>query len=745
MRRIVGAGFLALVLLASCSYETVTLPPVLPTPSENSSIYAADGTLITTLEAEQNRQNIALEKLPEFLPQAVIAIEDERFYEHSGVDLTAVLRAAAANARAGEITGGASTITQQYVKNVYLSGEQTVSRKVEEAALAFQIERSYSKDLILELYLNTIYFGRGQYGVQSASYEYFGKPVTEVTLAEAALLAGMIQSPSNVDPYLRPERALARRNVVLERMLELDMIDEERFERASGAGLRLATEGTAVAGEERYPAAYFVEEVKQWIINDPRFGSTRSERINLLFGGGLRIQTTIDLDLQAQAEAAVARVLADPATYPQAALTTLDPRNGHVLAMVGGRDYWGPEPYARYNLATGKGRQSGSSFKPVVLASALESGMPIVNQYNGPGAISIPRHEAPTWNVRGGCGRVTLVEATVQSCNTVYAQLIMDVGGPEAIETAHRLGVRSELQTNEAAVLGTNDVTTMDMATAFSTFANHGVRVDPVLVTRIVKADGTVLYENEYRQEKVLGPAVADLVTWTLQQVVQRGTGTRAQLPDRPAAGKTGTTENSWDAWFVGYTPQRATAVWVGFAEEPIPMEPPTTPITVFGGTWPAEIWREVMVAAHSGLAPAEFVDPPARVFAGVGSSGEYLDNRVVPTVLGRPLQRAIIDLVKEGYLAQISWREEPEIPYGVVLDQYPERDGIAPVGSTVVLEVGRKPRRDDPNTPGDESSTPTGDEPDLVLETLSDYYNLITGQDEAPPPVLGPEDEAVG
>jgi penicillin-binding protein 1A len=748
MRRIASSGLLALtVLVGACSYETRTLPPALPTPSESSSIYAADGTLITTLQAEQNRENIALDKLPEFLPQAVIAIEDARYYEHNGVDLTAVLRAASTNATEGSVTEGGSTITQQYVKNAFLDDKQTVARKIEEAALALQLERTYSKDLILELYLNTIYFGRGQYGVQAASYEYFGKPVTEITLSQAALLAGMIQSPSTVDPFLRPDAALERRNIVLDRMLELEMIEPERHERGISRPLNLAEEagtGTAAPDDDdtdRYPAAYFVEEVKQWILNDPRFGETRDDRINLLFGGGLRIHTTIDLELQRQAEAAVARVLPDQATYPAGALTTMDPRTGHVLAMVGGRDYWADTdvvPYARYNLAMGKGRQSGSAFKPIVLAAALESGMPIIRQYSGPGAISIPRDQAPVWHVRGGCGLVTLVEATVRSCNTVYAQLVMDVGGEIAIEMARRLGVQSDLQSNEAAVLGTNDVTTVDMATAFGTFANHGVQVDPVLVTRIVRADGTILYENQYQQEKVLEAPVADLVTWTLEQVVQRGTGTRAQLADRPAAGKTGTTENSWDAWFVGFTPQRVTAVWVGFPEQPIPMEPPTTPITVFGGTWPAEIWHEVMTHANAGLPVEDFRDPPPTVFAGIGSDQEFIDNRHVPTVLGQSIPRATIALVREGYLAQVVWREERGIPHGVVLAQYPEREEIAQVGSTVVIEVGRPPPKEGEEAPPDDGS-------ELVLSTLADYYNLVTGQDEAPPPVVRPEDEAVG
>lgn len=742
MRRPVVWGLLVLALVASaCTYETRRLPPVLPTPSENSSIYARDGTLITTLEAEENRENIALEKLPSYLVDAVIAIEDERFYRHQGVDLTAVLRAASSNASAGEITEGGSTITQQYVKNVFLDDEQTVARKIEEAALALQLERTYSKDLILELYLNTIYFGRGRYGVQAAAYEFFGKSAPELGLAESALLAGMIQSPSSVDPYTRPQAALERRDAVLERMVELGSIDEGELEEATSDPLGITRTGPEPRVDQRYPAAHFVEEVKQWIINDPRFGATRDERINLLFGGGLRIHTTIDLELQARAEAAVAEVLPDPSTYPDAGVVTMDPRTGHVLAMVGGRDYWGDAPHARYNLARGKGRQSGSSFKPIVLASALQSGLPVITTYNGPGTISIPRPEAPLWNVRGGCGTVTLVEATVRSCNTVYAQLIMDVGAEEAIGTARALGIESPLESNEAAVLGTNDVTPLDMATAFGTFANHGYRIPPTFVSRIVRADGTVLYEHSLSPTEVLQPAVADLITWTLEQVVERGTGTRAQLPDRTAAGKTGTTENSWDAWFVGYTPQRATAVWVGYPQAQIPMTPPTTPITVFGGTWPAEIWNRVMQASHEGLPAREFPDPPAEVFAGVGASEEYIDHQNAPSVLGLPIVDAVVELAKHKHLTRIHWRDEPDrdVPRGVVLDQYPEPGEVVQLGSPITLEVARKPLEEGERRPEGEGQR-------LITATLNDYYDLVAPElNERNPAEVRPEDEAVG
>ncbi len=750
--RLVVAGAALFAFASACAYETARLPAALPTPSENSSIYARDGQLITTLQAEENRENIALASLPDHLPEAVIAIEDQRYYEHSGLDMPAVIRAARANTSEGEIAQGGSTITQQYVKNVYLDDDQTVGRKVEEAALALQLERTYSKDLILELYLNTIYFGRGRYGVQAAAYEYFGKPATEVSIAEAAMLAGLIQAPSEVDPYFAPEAALQRRTAVLDQMLDLGSVTENEYEVAVGEPLTLVSEEETVSQSQTYPAAHFVEEVKQWIIHDPRFGDTRDERINLLFGGGLRIVTTVDLDLQAEAEAIVGRVLPDPNTYPDAAVVTVHPGTGQVLAMVGGRDYWGSEPDAKYNLATGKGRQTGSSFKPIVFAAALQDGMSPLEKYDGPGSITIARENAPLWHVRGGCGSVTLIEATVRSCNTVYAQLIMDVGAQDAIDTAHALGVTSELQSNEGAVLGTNDATALDMAAAFATFSNHGYHVPPTLVRRIVKADGTILYESSIEAEPALTSGIADLVTWTLAQVIERGTGTGAKLPDRPAAGKTGTTDSNQDAWFVGYTPQRATAVWVGFPQAQIPMVPPTTPISVYGGTWPADIWREVMVAAHTDLDPEPFATPPPLAFAGLAVVDERIENGYVPSVLGRGLKAATIALIKEGYLAEIYWRDEPGLPQGAVLDQYPPAGEVHQTGRSVTLEIA-VPRTQEPNGTDPQDPEAAGDDigpfadldgDEVVLRILNDYYNLDAGE-QGPPETLGAADEAVG
>ncbi|MEZ5234908.1 MAG: transglycosylase domain-containing protein [Acidimicrobiales bacterium] len=320
-------------LLAACTYRRSDITPVIPQMSESSRIFAGDGTLLTVLHAEQNRQAVPYDQLPRTLIDAVVAIEDKRFWEHNGVDLQAVLRAARANATEGGIAQGGSTITQQYVKNALLDPQQTVNRKLKEMSLAWQLERTTSKELILELYLNTIYFGHGAYGVQAAAQTYFGVPVSQLDLAQAALLAGLIQSPSATDPYIAPEAAVERRNLVLTEMLDGGRITVAEELAAEAAPLQLAPEFSA---EDRFPAGHFVEEVKQFILTDTRFGATEEERRNLLFGGGVRIYTTIDLDLQALGERVIAEVLPDPVSQPDASLVALDPATGRG-AGHGGR------------------------------------------------------------------------------------------------------------------------------------------------------------------------------------------------------------------------------------------------------------------------------------------------------------------------------------------------------------------------------------------------------------------------
>src|SRR4051812_24050311 len=591
MRRWAAALVIAAVVASGCSYTPPRAALAPPTLNQSTLIFDAKGRLITRLEAEENRENVKLSELPRNLLDAVVAIEDDRFWEHNGVDVKAILRAAVTNTQSGEVEQGGSTITQQYVKNALLGDEKTINRKVKEAILAVQLERTSTKERILELYLNTIYFGNGAYGVEAASQEYFGTSASDIDLAQAALLAGLIQAPSNTDPYDSPDAALARRGVVLRRMAQLGFIDKPEADFASAQQLLV----DAKPAEARYPAAHFVERVKRFVLDDPRFGATPAERRQLLFGGGLRIQTTLDLDKQAEAEFAVASVR-PPAPGPEAALVSMEPGTGYVRALVGGRDFFSGGERAKLDLATGgPGRPAGSSFKPLVLAAALEKGITLDRVFRAPSHLTIPLASGD-WKVENyegeAGGTATLLDATVHSYNTVYAQVIMDVGPETAMDTAKRMGIASPLFPYPSAVLGTNDVHPIDMATAYGTLANRGVRVDPVFVTEISKVDGEVIYEQQHRQERAISEQVADEVTTALQQVVVRGTGTHARLADRPVAGKTGTGQEWRDAWFIGFTPDVVTAVWMGFPQEgQISMKPPATPIRVTGGAWAAAAW----------------------------------------------------------------------------------------------------------------------------------------------------------
>jgi len=685
---------------AACSYTTRAVLPPTAEEIQSSTLYAADGSLVHTFHAEENRKVIPLERIPRHVRDAVIAIEDERFYRHAGVDLRAVLRAVRTNAESGTIEQGGSTITQQYVKQELLKDDsQTVERKVQEASMAVQLERQYSKDRILELYLNAIYFGNGAYGVEAAAHQYFGKSVADLSLAEGALIAGLIQRPGATDPFDEPELAFERRQLVLDRMHENRMIDDAELLWAQNSPVTLASE--VVPAAERYPAAYFVEEVKQWILDDPRFGATAKERRDLLFGGGLRIQTTVDLAMQAQAEAAVAEILPGPAG-PAASLVSIEAATGYVRAMVGGRDFFGTGPIAKLNLATQGPRQTGSAFKPLVLATALAQGIDPETRIPAPACVTIPLENAPPWepcNYGGGSGgTVSIIEGTVRSYNTLYAQLMMRVGPAAATEAATRYGILSPLEAVPAAVLGSNSVTAMDMAGAYSTFANRGIRVAPVLVTRITRADGTVLFNHEHRQAKVLEANVADTLTSILEQVIERGTGTKAKL-DRPAAGKTGTADDWVDAWFAGYTPELATAVWVGFPElgpdgKLVQMRPPHTPLRVTGGSYPAEIWQRFMRGALAGRPPVGF-HPPTTTTTTPPATGAAPTTLAVgpptpvPNVIGKKADEAAEILREAGF--RVDWASTPDFspPPGRVEAQSPPPETTAPRGSTVTIEIG--------------------------------------------------------
>ena len=720
MRRLLLAFLVLASFAAACSYETQDFEALFGedfsvdqlATAQSSRIFDRNGTTITDLRGEQNRTDILFEQVPELVYNAVVAIEDERFWDHSGVDFKAILRAARSNVNSGGISQGGSTITQQYVGNVFLErSDQTAGRKVEEIFMARRFEQNFSKEFILGRYLNWVYFGNGAYGVEAAAREYFGPPdcarqqsideaddrdclkVTELTIVEAATIAGLIQAPGRFNPYDNYEAARDRRDLVLLRMLANEYITEDEYKVALLQPIELVEDIPIL--EERYPAAHFVDEVKQWFLDNELFGENREERAQLLFEGGLTIHTTIDLDLQARAEAAVESVLPDIAAdgrrNPDAAVVTLGTTSaddGHVLAMVGGRDFFGDGDFAKLNLASGTGRQAGSSMKPIALAAALQTGIPVTSNWNAPVRLTIdePQICGGPWNVRGGTGgTVSLIRATRSSLNTVYAQVMVALRPAVFVDWAERLGIgEGRLQPVCAAVLGSENVNMVEMATVFSTFSRSGTRVDPVLVTEVVNPDGTLLYEYSPTPTPVLSQSIAHQLTWILEGVITGGTGRRAQLADgRPAAGKTGTAQLNGDATFVGYTAQRTTAVWVGFPEEVIPMSNYFNGGRVEGGTFPALIWKAVMDQAHDGLPVEEFPAPPP---SSTTTTIPVVPQRVtVPDLIGRALDEGLYSEMRSRYITIEAFEvERDDVPEGQIVSQVPAA-GIEAPGRTVI------------------------------------------------------------
>jgi membrane peptidoglycan carboxypeptidase len=606
------------MVTTACSIPRPHLLPrtlTLPALPQTSIIYDAGGHFITTLHAGEDRTIVGIGQVPTIARDAVIAAEDERFYHHHGVDVKAIARAALRNAAIGRVVEGASTITEQLVKNTIGTDERTFTRKVKEAEMAYELEDRFTKDQILEMYLNTVYFGQGAHGIQAAAKTYFSIPAGKLNLDQSALLAALIRSPSSSDPVYHPETAVARRNVILGRMRDLHMIDEAAYGEAIGKelGLNLYEE------KARYPAPYFVDYVKRWFLSNEEFGATAQERYDFLFKGGLRIFTTVDLRLQRYAEQAVHSILARPKD-PYGAMTVIDPRTGAIKAMVGGRDFFSRKNrIAQVNLATGgaTGRAAGSAFKPFALVAALNKGISPQQVYRAPSHIDIrlpAGYRPPVWPVdnydgKGG-GRMTLEQATINSVNTVYAQVIMQVGPQAVVDTAHQMGITRRLRAVPSAVLGTNEVDTLQMASAYGSLATVGKWTQPLAVALITDSQGRLIYEAEPDLQQVLNPGVAWTADQILRKVVLNGTGTQANI-GRPVAGKTGTGQQWTDAWFVGFIPQLVAAVWVGFPKGRVPMVYPKVRIRhVLGGTWPTEIWHAFMVNATRNLPVEKFEKP---------------------------------------------------------------------------------------------------------------------------------------
>jgi len=571
-------------------------------------IYDRTGkTVLAVLRGRESRVIVDSDRISPWMKHAIIAIEDKRFLEHRGVDLRGIARAAWEDVANKAVVQGGSTITQQFVKNMIDENDTTISRKVKEAAFARQLELSWSKDQILTAYLNTIYFGNGAYGVQQAALTYFGHGASQLTLSEAALLAGVPKDPSRYDPVANPRQARQRRNLVLRKLLEQGKIGRRDFLAAAAAPLPKPDDvrPPGVQG----PAAYFANYVKQQLVDE--YGTNR------VFGGGYKVLSSIDLDLQRLARQSITRWLLEPGG-PSAALVAIDPRDGSVLAMVGGNNYRESE----FNLAVQSERQPGSSFKPFVLAAALQQGVaPASTFVSKPLLVSLGDRFWAVHNYEDAyLGPITVDTATVHSDNSVYAQLTQIVGPKAIVRVAHDLGVQSQLDDYFAIGLGAEAVNPLELARAFAGFATEGYRVDsaifgnrPRAVLSVQKPTDDKPVDNRVRPVHVLRRTTALTINSVLQRVITEGTGRRAALADRPAAGKTGTTENYGDAWFVGYTPQLVTAVWVGYPNTLKPMLTEFDGEPVAGGTFPALIWKSFMEAAlkKRGDAPESFRPPP--------------------------------------------------------------------------------------------------------------------------------------
>jgi penicillin-binding protein 1A len=639
---------------------------------------------------------VASDQIADVMKQAIVAVEDKRFFEHHGIDLHGIARALWADLTNQKVVQGGSTITQQFVKNAFTGQQRSFGRKLREAALAWQLEQQWSKDRILTAYLNTIYFGNGAYGIEQAAEVYFHEHASALTLSQAALLAGIPSDPSLYDPATRPSWARARRAHALSNMLEQQDITPEQYLAALRAPLP-RPQDIHLPGAQG-PAQYFTNYVKQLLVD--KYGTGR------VFGGGLQVHTSIDLNLQEMARQAIAKWLPSD-TGPSAALVAIDPRDGRVLAMYGGRSF----KESQFNLAVQGERQPGSAFKPFALAAALKLGIsPSQTFVSHPVTISLD--SGKTWYVHNyegaNLGTIDLESATIHSDNTVYAQLARIVGPQKIEDAAHGLGITSHLDPFFSIVLGGEAVNPLEMARAYSSFANNGKRVDGSLFGNhpraIVSVGGKA---NAPVPVQALSSNDAAIVDKFLQEVVLEGTGVRAQLSDgRPVAGKTGTTENYGDAWFVGYTPQLAVSVWVGYPNKLRPMTSEFHGGPVAGGTFPALIFKTFTDAAlpYLGAQSQEFPNAsfPSPVtesvvfrdgiwqrnngvcrntvslafFSGEGPShlANCLPNEVeVPNVIGQSVDDATATLSSQPLKAEAIYK--PALPgqrVGIVVGEIP-------------------------------------------------------------------------
>ncbi|ACA98383.1 MULTISPECIES: transglycosylase domain-containing protein [unclassified Picosynechococcus] len=561
-------------------------------PTETSYIYDINGKVLLSLHGEANRTNIELSEVSPELKMAVLAIEDSHFYQHNGINPTSIGRAILSNLEAGGITEGASTITMQLVKNLFLAQDRTYNRKLAETVLALRIEQIFPKDEILEMYLNNIYWGHNNYGVETAAESYFNKSAADLTLPEAAVMAGMIQAPEDYSPFRDYQATKQRQKIVLNRLEDLGWITPEEATAAAQEPLLVGQPTAWKASASPYITQAVVEELTQ------RFGE------ELVRKGGMRVQTTVDLNMQRRAEETVQKAFQQARSRglraDQIAVAAVDPRTHFVKVLVGGRDY----EESQFNRAIQSQRQPGSAFKPFVYYSAFASGnyTPFSTIDDSPVSYPDGNGTYSPQNYGGSfSGTVSLYDALVTSKNVPAVKLGKAVGLEKVIELCRLLGIESPLQPVISLPLGAVGISPLEMASAYATFASNGWQSETTLILRVTDSQGNVLLDNTPQPRLVLDPWATASLTTVLQGVVNGGTGQAANLGDRPAAGKTGTTSSERDVWFVGYVPQLAAAVWIG-NDDYRPMGTGTT-----GGGDAAPIWRAFMQEALKGEEPQYF------------------------------------------------------------------------------------------------------------------------------------------
>jgi membrane peptidoglycan carboxypeptidase len=716
----------------------------IPPLPERSRILASDGSLIANFFYE-NRISVPLTQVSPLMRQAVVAIEDSRFYKHGGIDLRGTVRALVNNQSGNDVQGG-STLTQQYVKQVLLeraqniedpkkrlaeqkaATEQSYSRKLRELRYAVALEEKYSKEQILERYLNIAYFGSGAYGIEAASRHYFSRSANNLTLPQAALLAGIVQQPSAFDPIRHPDAALTRRNIVLARMAEVGLSTQADVAAATATKLALNVPKNTGNGCNDSRIPFFCDFVLKTILNDKTFGATREDRTRLLLRGGLTITTTVDRKVQAAAQKAVENYV-HPRDKVASAVVTVQPGTGYIKAMAVSRGYGDGKGEIKFNPATDRayggsiGFQAGSTFKVFVAAAALEKGYPFNYPIQSPYRKEIgpvetcdgpdntpwdPANESSSEN-----GTYTLQTGIADSVNTYFAQLEERVGVCRPAQIARALGVRTAdnkpLQQVKSFTLGTNLVSPLSMAEAYATFAARGVHCNAVAISGVVDSAGKNLPVPGAKCGQAIEQKVADGMNQLLQGVMQFGTGARVAL-GRPSAGKTGTTDSRYNVWFIGYTSELATAVWAGNPSPPSGGYPLVNRQiggryygNVCGGCLPGPIWRQTMTDALDGTPASTFATAPSDVVNGLPTP--------VPSVTGMSVRAARATLRTAGFVPIVA-RRPVFVDYaqaGTVAYTSPGRGANAYAGQSVTVYLSAGPQsQPNPTTgPGNPNPNP--------------------------------------